>query len=172
MNFNKDNEQKLVNNRHKENTQDPGNKLRQILHGEQWLVTGTETEKRWSWRSVTGPTGLWSVTTVALISPGYQCGPLIGAETELRLTYVVMLTYISYWQSHWYGGITGSHSLMGHLNLNWGTKTRFKCPSVGWKQIIYVRCKSVKVSREIRNVIFCSLWLGVSGWCPMVIQLF
>ena len=32
---------------------------------------------------------------VALISPGYQCGPLIGAKTEVRLTYVIMLTYIS-----------------------------------------------------------------------------
>ena len=55
------------------------------------------SEKRW--RSVSGLSGLselWSVTRVALISPGYQCGPLIGAKTQPRLTYVVMLAYISY----------------------------------------------------------------------------
>ena len=62
-------------------------------------VTGTERTEmemeicHWAhWTSL----DLWSVTTAALISPGYQCGPLIGAKTELRLTYVVMLTYISY----------------------------------------------------------------------------
>ena len=49
MNFNKDNEQKLVNNRHKENTQ-ATNCDRFYIEG---VVTGTETGERW--RSVTGP---------------------------------------------------------------------------------------------------------------------
>ena len=59
-------------------------------------MAGTETEERWrSLAGLTGLTQLSSVTLVALISPHYQCGPLIGAKTELRPTYVIMLTYIS-----------------------------------------------------------------------------
>ena len=56
MNFNKDNEQKLVNNRHKENTQ-ATNCDRFYVEG---VVPETETKERW--RSVTGLSGLtdWS----------------------------------------------------------------------------------------------------------------